>query len=271
MNASSYFSSIEEGQSPLAEARYLQEILNYMVIMLVRELRSHEVFKSSYALKLLMSKHSCQITDDDLIIAVSEGYESVKATLRMIADNFQSRNLVGDYVLREEISENTAGGIEFYDTEGNRILYVDVTLNDVVCGIKQFVFSIGSDDRFDVERLLANKLISILSRERFRRVNDLYDFYVIASTFDFDFQKLKEYVNLYGGAKWDNIIFDDAPFVKTKLTWDRVIFAGLDGKQLDKPSFNDAILQFYVVAVPVKENANYVRWNHTTLTFRIEE
>jgi hypothetical protein len=72
MNASSYFSSIEEGESPSAEARYLQEILNYMVIMLVRELRSHEVFKSSYALKLLMSKHSCQITDDDLIIAVSE-------------------------------------------------------------------------------------------------------------------------------------------------------------------------------------------------------
>lgn len=245
------------------------ELLDYMVLAITRRLHTHKAFKGGYMLNQLLEGESRMTHDVDFPIANEDEYESVKGVLREIAEEFQKYKLIKEYKIKESIAPTSSGGIDFYDSDGKKFLGVDVGLHDISWGVKSYAFKMVTLDGFEIERMLSDKLIAIVSRKRFRRTKDLYDFFIITSSFDFDYKKLSVYIKNRGGAEWDNIPFNEDVIREYKKAWDKLSLIGSNtGQVLDKPVFEIALKQFYAVAIPLKSNTEFTYWSHERRSLR---
>lgn len=121
--------------------------------------------------------------------------------------------------------------------------------------------------------MLADKIIAILSRKRFRRTKDLYDFYILVRSFDFDLRKLRSYIDLRGGAEWDNIPFNDIVLEQYRKAWEKLqLVSSETGDLMEKLNFEVYLQLFYAVVLPLKTNVfDYPIWNHSTCTLGHEK
>lgn len=246
-----------------------QELLDYMVLALSRRLNVEKAFKGGYMLNQLLGNASRMTRDVDFSIHNQDDYESVKRVLAEIAENFKREGIINDYKMKDTIKQTMSGGIDFYGFDGRKILGVDVGLHDIHWGIKQYQLDVAVVEGFEIERMLCDKLIAVLSRKRFRRTKDLYDFFAITSSFDFDYQKLQEYIARRGNAEWDNIPFSDTAAVAYKKAWERLVLRSfITGEDLHKPDFDSVIQRFYKIAIPLKAGIKFQYWNHHTFELR---
>lgn len=111
--------------------------------------------------------------------------------------------------------------------------------------------------------MLSDKLIAILTRKRFRRTKDLYDFYAITQFFDVDLKKLYELITIRGGAEWQNIPFNPTVIEQYQHAWDKLDLRAFGGSgAIAKPDFDVALDRFYEIALTLKDgNASY-KWEH---------
>lgn len=111
--------------------------------------------------------------------------------------------------------------------------------------------------------MLADKLIAITTRKRFRRTKDLYDFYAITNFFDVDMQKLSKYIEIRSGAEWDNIPFNDDIIVQYKRAWDKLeLINSKTGNKIEKPGFDIVLGRYYALALAIKAGNISGFWRH---------
>lgn len=240
-----------------------QRLMDYLVLVLVRVLKVEKAFKGGYVLNQLIEK-SRMTHDVDFSISNKEDYNAVKDCFVKVAEVFKENGYIDSYRLKE-LSPQGSGGIDFYDKNGRKFLGVDVSVHDISWGVQSYNFDVATLDAFRIERMLADKLIAILSEKRFRRTKDLYDFYIITDTFDFSFSTLKEYLRRRGGAKWENIPFSEEVLVQYRKAWDKLVLQDVHGNPLGNTDFSKALFRFYSIALPCKDNDDYEKWNHSTL------
>lgn len=247
----------------LHEGMTEKEMLDYMVLIISEQLSCSQAFKGGYMLNQLLKGHSRTTHDIDFSIALKGDYDGVKRILQKIAEDFISKNLISSYKIKEDIAERCSGGIDMFDDSGRKVLGVDVGLHNISYGIKHYDLSFTGVEAFSIERMLADKLIAITTRKRFRRAKDLFDVYAITSFFDVDMQKLTEYVELRGGAEWEHIPFDDTVLEQYEHAWNKLDLRSYeDGIQIDKPEFLAAVNRYYALAIPVKNKEALTRWDH---------
>lgn len=244
-----------------------EDLLDYISLVICRRLQIPKAFKGGYLLNQMLGAQSRQTHDVDFSISDENGYEQVKLIFKEIADNFLDSGIIHDYKIKPTISSTSSGGIDFFDELGHKILGIDVGLHSLSWGITSYNFEISELPGFTVERMLSDKIIAILSRKRFRRTKDLYDFWVITNNFDFDYQKLGRYIELRGGAEWQNIPFDDAILTEYSKAWNKLILQTPSGTMLQKPEFNSVLERFYYVALALKGNEVHAYWKSKTLGF----
>lgn len=239
------------------------DLLDYMVIVITRRLQVTKAFKGGYLLNQLLHEHSRATHDVDFSIDDVQNYESVKEVLIDIGESFKKLGIITSFVVKENISPTSSGGIDFYESDGRKILGVDVGLHPLVQGITSYDFKIATFNGFTVERMLSDKTIAILSRKRFRRTKDIYDFWVITNYFDVDLDTLSKMIIERGNAEWDNIPFNEDVIREYKRAWDKLqLVEYRTGAALFKPDFNEVIDRFYAVVTPVKAGKTGVFWNH---------
>lgn len=244
------------------------EMLDYMVLVLSRFMSCDIAFKGGYMLNQLLQGYSRMTHDVAFSIAKKDDYGAVKAVLKKIALKFMEQGLIASYKIKEDIAEKVSGGIDMYAADGHKVLGVDVGLHNISYGVRHYDLVFTSVDAFTVERMLADKLIAITTRKRFRRTKDLYDFYAITNFFDVDMQKLSQYVELRSGAEWDNIPFDDDVVVQYKRAWDKLELENYNGSNtIEKPGFMDAIKRFYQFSLPLKYGEAVNIWEHVNGRF----
>lgn len=240
-----------------------QEMLDYMVLVLSRHMSCEAAFKGGYMLNQLLGAASRRTSDVDFPIAYKGDYEGVKQCLVQIAEEFIKYDLIASYKIKDTVEERKSGGIDMYAKNGTKILGVDVGLHNISYGLKHYDLGFTDVDGFSIERMLADKMISITSRKRFRRTKDIYDFYAITNFFDVDMQKLYSYIELRGGAEWDNIPFDDIVLVEYEKAWNKLdLHSFSDDFVIDKPNFVDVLNRFYEFAIPFKRGICDFRWEH---------
>lgn len=238
-----------------------QEMLDYMVLVLARCMSCSIAFKGGYMLNQLLGGVSRKTADVDFSIAYKGDYDGIKLWLRKIAEKFIELNLIESYRIKEDIQERQSGGIDMFDSTGRKILGVDVGLHNIGYGIRHYDLGFVEVDGFSIERMLADKLIAITTRKRFRRTKDLYDIYAITNFFDVDYVTLSEYVRIRGGAEWDNIPFNDDVIVQYKQAWEKLdLRSSVNAGSLEKPVFEDALNRFYELAIPLKLGRTEFKW-----------
>lgn len=240
-----------------------QDMLDYMVLVLSRCMSCAMAFKGGYMLNQLLGGASRRTADIDFSIAYKGDYASVKDWLQKIAEKFIELNLITSYKVKEDIQERQSGGIDMFDSTGRKMLGVDVGLHNIGYGIRHYDLGFTDVDGFSIERMLSDKIIAITTRKRFRRTKDLYDVYAITNFFDVDCRKLAEYVELRGGAEWDNIPFNDDVILQYKHAWDKLdLRSFVNSGSLEKPVFEDALNRFYELALPLKMGHTNFKWEY---------
>lgn len=240
-----------------------EEILDYMVLVISRVFVADAAFKGGYMLNKLLD-NSRMTFDVDFSIMQMGDYESVKTILAKIAEQFIASGLIATYKVKDTIAPTQSGGIDMYDPTGKKVLGVDVGLHNISYGIRHYNFGLGDINGFEIERMLSDKIIAILSRKRFRRTKDLYDLYAIVNAFCVDYEKLKRYIELRGGAEWNNFPFSEEVLVQYRKAWDKLeLRPNKVSKQLDKPSFDEVLLQFTKFITPLKYPVDKVtQWDN---------
>ncbi len=239
------------------------ELLDYMVLKICRGVAAKKAFKGGWMLTKLIQLRSRRTKDIDLSISSVEAYEEVKDVLREIAEEFRQAELIEEYQLKESVTPTSSGGIDFYKDK-RRILGVDIGLHELTWGIKRYELNLVSLDGFEIERMLADKIIVILSKKRFRRTKDLYDFYILVQEFDLDLRKLRSYIDARGGAEWDNIPFADVVVEQYRRAWEKLdLISSQDGSLMKKEEFSEVLELFYNIVLPLKAKAfAYPCWDH---------
>lgn len=250
-----------------------QDVLNYMALIIARNLDSMKAFKGGYMLNQILKEDSRMTHDIDFSINYIENYVDVKYVLEQLGDYFVNRGLAESYKIKEDISKTSSGGVTIYDKLGNVFAKVDVGLHNLLYGVCNYEIEIGNVDAFSVERMLSDKILAILSRKRFRRTKDLYDFFVLVRKYDFDYNKLVyciENRDNYDSTVWNNIPFSEEVLIQYRKAWDKLVLVSYDGgSSLPKPKFDDVLELFNYIAVRIKYNNTASRWNHKDLIWEI--
>lgn len=248
---------------PLSSHASETEMLDYMVLVLSRFMSCDAAFKGGYMLNQLLQGYSRMTHDVDFSIAMKGDYETVKMVLQKIALKFTEQGLISSFKIKEDIAEKMSGGIDMYAEDGHKVLGVDVGLHNISYGVKHYDLVFTSIDGFTVERMLADKLIAITTKKRFRRTKDLYDFYAITNFFDVDMQKLSKYIEIRSGAEWDNIPFNDDIIVQYKRAWDKLeLINSKTGNKIEKPGFDIVLGRYYALALAIKAGNISGFWRH---------
>ena len=229
-----------------------QELLDYMVLVISRQLHVRTAFKGGYMLNQLLGEQSRMTHDIDFSISDEDGYLQIVQFLKQIAEQFQNAGIISDYKIKDTITPTNSGGIDFYDNTGKKILGIDIGLHNLSYGLTSYNITIGRINAFTVERMLADKIIAILSRKRFRRTKDIYDLFVLSENFNINIQKLAEFIKYRGNAEWEHIPFSDEIIVQYSKAWDKLVLRTPTDQQLSKPAFNDVLDRFYYIAFAVR-------------------
>lgn len=238
-----------------------EEPLDYMVLVLTRELgQANLAYKGGYILNKRIP--NCRHTKDiDFSIAQKEFYDSVKTVLKSLADKFISEGIAGSYTLKEEIADTSSGGIQFYGSNGERTVGVDVGLHSLSYGITSLSLSFGTVNVYSIERSLTDKLFVICSSKRFRRVKDLYDTYMMIKLYNIDYHILKECLT-YREVEWELFPNDEVVITQLKYAYDKLDIS-IQSKMsaYEKPEFSALLTRLSAFSIPLISNEeNMTAW-----------
>ena len=90
-----------------------KDLLDYMMLVLVRSIDTNEAFKGGYLLSKILSGESRLTKDIDFSIMNKEYYEPIKEVLISIGEVFKIKGIVTDYKVKEEIKEGWEGSIRY--------------------------------------------------------------------------------------------------------------------------------------------------------------
>lgn len=245
------------------------DLLDYVALVIARNMASRVAFKGGWMLNQIFNGKSRRTKDVDLSVSRTGDYDAIKIILARIAELLFRRGKIAYFKIKEDISPTSSGGITCYNADNEIVIGVDVGLHDISYGVKHYTTKVEVD-AFTTERMLSDKLLSVLSRKRLRRIKDLYDIYALCYAFDFDGNKILECaVNRGMEPEWENIPFSSAALSEMEKAWDKLVIVSMGKERLavEKPDFSDAVYVFNIFAERLKEAAVYGKtgslvWNH---------
>lgn len=251
-----------------------KEVLEYQGLdkiyyLLATKLNSYLAFKGGYILSQVLPVGVARRTADvDASIGKEEIYEKVKEVLLNIALELEADGLVDNYTVKDTVSERMSGGIDMYKEE-RKVFGVDIGYHDISWGVVRSTVNGVDISRFSVERMLSDKASSVLSRKRFRRTKDIYDFYVLTNYFDVDVSVLKEF--LISRCETINTWpFSEEILVQYEIAYEKLILVTKDGEPIPKPTFNEVLNTFYLFMKEMFENGGNVLWSSKDKAFTVK-
>ena len=247
--------------------------MDYMVEILVATFGNLIAFKGGYMLTKLIPNCARQTSDIDFSIADSDLYKELINTMITIGEKFISEGYINHYTIKDTISKTMSGGMNMYDNNGKKVLGIDVGWHDLSFGLTTTTIDIGSVNAFSIERMLSDKITAILSRKRFRRPKDIYDLYCITNCFDFDCNKVYDYIlkRTNGtGADWCNFPFNESTLIQYERAYMSLRLISITkGEELERPPFRNVIERFYTICNRLVNIGTEPIWNHNDFMFHV--
>lgn len=240
------------------------ELLDYVACEICNTCRSYFAFKGGYSLSKMLTNPRMTM-DIDMSIQAKEDYEELKTILFNIATKLVNDGIASNFEIKDSVSETSSGGIKIYDLNGALLLGVDIGYHQLVYGIQKFDFNFDEVNVFCPERMLADKISSLLSRSRFRRIKDIYDLYTITVQYKLDYALMKQLVDMRLEGKenlWENIPYTDTVINEMFKAYDKFTAKSyFDESELEKPDFSKVLSRFYKLTIPLREGVEYTSWD----------
>lgn len=237
----------------------LQANLDYITETILNNFGSQGTFKGGYILTKLLHNTARRTTDVDFSIADKNLYTDIKEVLHSIGKHFLDTGVASDYTVKEDIAETCCGGLDIIGLNGKKLFGCDVGLHDTSWGTTQYDLNVGCVKAFTVERMLSDKTKAILSKKRFRRPKDIYDFKIITDVFDVDVPLLSTYMNL------QDVIYPLTSdiLVQYKKAYDLLtVQSPYPNINLVKPTFTECLERFYKIVDNIYYHFENNYWDH---------
>lgn len=241
------------------------EILDYIMLFLCERIDLKlSVFKSGYVLTKLIPDEARLTKDIGFSISEESQYRTIIPVLEDLASTLKEQGIITDYEIKQIIAPTSSGGIRMTPANGSSNIKIDIGWHDLSWGVQGWKFQGYDCNRFEVERMLSDKISAIYSRKRFRRTKDIYDFFVLTNNFDVSISKLREYIDKRGTIEWDRNPFREDVLTEYAKAYDKLKVLTCDGKLITKPVFAEIIIRLRDFMGKYNED---VKWNHLTKTF----
>ena len=155
--------------------------------------------------------------------------------------------------------ELKTAGLEFFDQQGKNLFMMDVNMNAVTSGVKEYYYGEGVIKGVIVDDILADKISVLSSKRIFRRAKDLIDVYAFSDCVEVNTHSILAITEQKGrvlGA-FDEFVNrkDDLEHAYNKLR-------GVEGK----PDFAKVYEQLATFLKPfIEKNDQFKTWDsHTT-------
>ncbi len=239
-------SSCNEEECNITEETSVDGILDWLMLYICRHMDVEEAaFKGGYVLSRIIPKNEARGTRDiDFSILRKEYYDVVKKVLSSAGDILMGVGVVLRYELKDNVEPTMSGGITFVMSDGTRHLGVDVGLHDITYGTHKIEVNGNLVSAFTPERMLADKFSAMFTRKRFRRVKDLYDFYVITNNFDVNISSLSDMISKRGELDYGLSPVRDEIMDGYRHAYDTLnlnVNADANRDLVEKPSFDTVI------------------------------
>ena len=231
----------------LAEDASNNDILVYIMLYLCQRVNPEfSAYKGGFVLTCLLPEEARRTEDVDFSISDAGQYEHLKVILHELGNLLVSKGLFISYEIKETITETMSGGIKFVKKDGSKNIGIDIGLHTLSYGVTKWEYKGLPCNRFEVERMLSDKISAIYSRKRFRRTKDLYDFYIITCNFDVDLVKLNKYIELRGIIEWDKDPFSQEVLEQYAIAYDKLSVMSVRDIVIHKPKFDEVITQLNI-------------------------
>lgn len=253
----------------VTEDSSVNNILVFIMLYLCQNINPEfSAYKGGFVLTCLLPEVARRTEDIDFSISEKSQYEQVKVILKELGDLLVSKGIFASYDIKVTISETSSGGIKLIKSDGTKPVGIDIGLHTLSYGVMSWEYNGMPCNRFEVERMLSDKISAIYSRKRFRRTKDLYDFYIITSNFDIDLIKLNKYIEIRGTIEWDKDPFREEVLEQYALAYSRLDIRNVFGVALKKPNFGDVITLLNVFMRGLQRGDTV--WSHRDLRTKSE-
>ena len=248
------------------------EYFDYIVLELAREFGNKLAFKGGYMLTKLIAESARSTVDVDFSIITDEIYEEIKVRLSAICDKFISDGIIDSYEIKQEIFPRRSGGVVMYK-DGVNVMGVDVGWHDLTYGVTTYNIDGHDIQGFTVDRMISDKITAILSRKRFRRAKDLYDVYVISSSFNVDMASVMECIRNREESsgtltEWSNYPFTEVILKEYKKAYDSLVIESVYMDRLvEKPTFEEVYERFSTFVECLLRDVDFV-WDYSRRMMR---
>lgn len=181
-------------------------------------------------------------------------YDSIYPEFKKVGKLVISKESNWRYEIKE-ISDELVGGISIINDTNALIYGLDVKLSyAALLGKVEYKFKGTYASGESVDKILCDKIISTLSSQRFKRIKDFYDIYMIESNLMYDKEnvlrlildqiEMKELKSLY----YSKIPFSMSVMERASLVWSKAeLINGFTGEKIEKQDFGKVISAVYNV------------------------
>ena len=244
------------------EANMTKEDMMYEILAKISGTEAPLVFKGALITKLILKENNFDLLER-MTKDIDANWIGTPPTLDELVEIIKEAlgDLCAEYTVigNREHSENKTAGIRFYSKENERLFTMDVNMNSVMSGVREYFYGQGVIKGVLVDEILADK-ISVLSANRiFRRAKDLIDVYAFSDCVEVNTHSILAITEQKGRVLGD---FDEFVDRKNDLEHAYNKLRGVEGK----PDFAKVYEQLATFLEPfVEKNDQLKTWDsHTT-------
>lgn len=239
------------------------EILDWIMIFLCERIDlSYSYFKGGYVLTKLMSKEARQTEDINFSISEEGQYYEIKNILIQLGEALKGKGVIEDFEVKETIAPTSSGGISMTTSSDKKNIKIDIGWHDMSYGVTSWKCFGFDCNRFEIERMLSDKISAIYSRKRFRRTKDIYDFFILTNNFDVDFSKLNKYIELRGLIDRNADPFREEVVKQYEIAYEKLVIRTINDKPVSKPSLREILTRLELFMDGLDNG--FLKWNHLT-------
>lgn len=205
--------------------------------------------KGNILLNKIAPNHARTTNDLDFSVINLELYQDILIPrLNKFGETILCKDTNATSFTIKELTKTRSGGISIKNSNGDILYSIDISLgNFSIFDYKTYSFSGKYVQDYTINKIIADKCLSTLSRAKFRRIKDFYDLYVICTNnIEYDIIIVKQLMI----DKTDEHTFlgllDNFPFtleILLELTkiWDTKFSLKTQSENYEKPPFSEIL------------------------------
>lgn len=240
-----------------------QQRLDHLVMLATETLHDKMALKGGYLLSRILGDRGRKTQDVDFDVLDQKAYDYLIPTIEALGEYYIKSGLATEYKIRHDLSGDKSGGFTVYNDKVI-ILKCDICSENLSYGLSFTQIGEKEVQTFSPERILADKVLALLSEKRFRRSKDIYDVLCITDCFKCDARLINSYMRkrlTSTEGVWDDFPYSEEILTKMEVAYSKLRLSNIKDEVIPKPDWSKVADRFMIFASKVKSPSKPYIWD----------